>query len=79
LPLDEAHLKLGGDRPLLASSFHVGALAQSTIAAAALAAGKVGSARGGASPQVAVDMHAAEAECSGYFQVDEPWPTMAQM
>jgi crotonobetainyl-CoA:carnitine CoA-transferase CaiB-like acyl-CoA transferase len=70
LPRDQGNLQLSGDRPLLATSFHVGTLAQSTIAAAALAAGKLSVVRGGVAPQVAVDMHAAEAECTGYFQVD---------
>jgi crotonobetainyl-CoA:carnitine CoA-transferase CaiB-like acyl-CoA transferase len=70
LPWDQGNLQLSGDWPLLATSFHVGTLAQSTIAAAALAAGKLSVVRGGVAPQVEVDMHAAEAECTGYFQVD---------
>ena len=66
---------LTGSEPLLPTSFHVGVAALSTISAAALAASFVGSARGGAERAVAVDMHDAERECTGYFELDGAAPS----
>lgn len=67
-------LNLSGDTPLLASSFHVGVAAQSTIACAALAASEVYHYRTGEARVVSVDMHDAEAECTGLFTLDGKTP-----
>jgi hypothetical protein len=70
-----AHLT--GTDPVYPSSFAIGAAAQSTIAAAALAACELGHVRGVPRQQVAVDMAHAAAECSGWFSIDgrelDPW------
>lgn len=71
---DFSTCELTGNEPLLPSSFQVGALAQGTIAAAALAAGQLAMVRGGAMPAIAVDMHDAEYECTGYFELDKRAP-----
>jgi crotonobetainyl-CoA:carnitine CoA-transferase CaiB-like acyl-CoA transferase len=63
-------LSLSGEKPLLSSSFHVGVMAQSSIACAALAAAELGYRRNGRAQQVAVDMHDAEYECTGFFSID---------
>jgi crotonobetainyl-CoA:carnitine CoA-transferase CaiB-like acyl-CoA transferase len=76
---DEAlgFVHLTGQDPVLPSSFAVGAAAQSTIAAAALAACELGHARGAARQRVSVDMTHAALECTGWFAVDgvvpNPW------
>jgi crotonobetainyl-CoA:carnitine CoA-transferase CaiB-like acyl-CoA transferase len=62
--------QLTGADPVLPSSFAVGAAAQSTIAAAALAACELGHQRGVARQQVGVDMQHAALECTGWFSVD---------
>jgi crotonobetainyl-CoA:carnitine CoA-transferase CaiB-like acyl-CoA transferase len=62
--------QLTGADPVLPSSFAVGAAAQSTIAAAALAACELGHLRGVARQQVGVDMQHAALECTGWFSVD---------
>lgn len=71
------YLELSGADPVLPSSFAVGTAAQATIAAAALAACELGSARGQARQRVAVDIAHAAVECSGYFSVNgqyaDPW------
>jgi len=70
-------LALTGADPVLPSSFAVGAAAQSSIAAAALAACELGHARGAPRQQVSVDMLHAALECTGWFsldgQVPDPW------
>lgn len=63
-------VSLTGDAPLLASSFHVGTVAQSTIAGAALAANVIGEVRGSPLQGISVDMADAERECTGYFSLD---------
>lgn len=68
-------LQLTGEQPLLPTSFHVGVAAQSTIACAALAATELGRTRGGDAASVQVDMHAAERECTGLFELNGERPT----
>src|SRR5581483_332965 len=65
-----ARVSLSGEEPSLASSFAVGVAAQSTIAAAALAAAEIWQLRTGRAQQVGVDMRAAACECTGYFSID---------
>lgn len=67
-------LDLTGEKPLLASSFHVAVAAQSTIACAALASTAVGTQRGDRERRVSVDMSDAERECTGYFTLDDRVP-----
>ena len=71
------HADLTGADPVLPSSFAVGAAAQSTVAAAALAACELGHVRGQSRQNVSVDMQHAALECSGWFSLDgrvpEPW------
>lgn len=67
---------LTGQDPVHPSSFAVGTAAQSTIAAAALAACELGHARGTARQQVAVDMAHAAAECTGWFSLDGRVPEL---
>lgn len=73
--LDYANLT--GAEPVAPSSFRVGTAAQSSIAAAALAACELGHQRGAPRQHVAVDMAHAASECSGWFsldgQVPDPW------
>jgi crotonobetainyl-CoA:carnitine CoA-transferase CaiB-like acyl-CoA transferase len=68
---------LAGTDPVFPSSFAVGAAAQSTIAAAALAACELGHLRGAPRQEVVVDMTHAAVECTGWFSVDDvspdPW------
>jgi crotonobetainyl-CoA:carnitine CoA-transferase CaiB-like acyl-CoA transferase len=68
---------LTGDEPVFPTSFHVAAAAQSSIAAAALAACELGHARGTPRQRVAVDITHAAVECLGWFSIDgrvpEPW------
>ena len=68
------HLRLSGSAPLLASSFKVGEAARATIAAAALAANEVGKIRSLDPSFISVDMHDAERECTGHFQIDGVTP-----
>ncbi|HEX7865618.1 MAG TPA: CoA transferase [Variovorax sp.] len=72
-----AFARLTGADPVLPSSFAVGAAAQSTVAAAALAACELGHLRGAPRQQVGVDMLHAALECTGWFsldgQVPDPW------
>ncbi len=68
-------LALTGEGPLLPTSFHVGVAAQSTIGAAALAASFVSSTRGGPASAVHLDMHDAERECTGYFELNGAVPS----
>ena len=78
LPGEALHcVRLQGADPVCPSSFAVGAAAQSSIAAAALAACELGHARGTPRQDVAVDMQHAAVECSGWFSLDsrvpDPW------
>jgi len=82
LPRDAlAFAQLSGQDPVYPSSFAVAAAAQSTIAAAALAACEVGHARGTPRQRVSVDAAHASAECLGWFsiagRVPEPWDTFS--
>ena len=60
---------LSGADPVLPSSFALGAAAQTSIAAAALAAAALGRERNGALQRIAVDMRHAALECTGHFSV----------
>jgi crotonobetainyl-CoA:carnitine CoA-transferase CaiB-like acyl-CoA transferase len=71
-----AHVQLSGADPVLPSSFAVGAAAQSTIAAAALAACELGHVRGAPRQQVAVDMLHAALECTAWFSIDGRVPEL---
>jgi crotonobetainyl-CoA:carnitine CoA-transferase CaiB-like acyl-CoA transferase len=68
---------LTGQDPVFPCSFAVGTAAQSTIAAAALAACEFGYLRGVPRQGVAVDMTHAAADCLGWFSLDgrvpDPW------
>lgn len=68
--------ELAGSDPVFPSSFAVGTAAQSTIAAAALAACEVGHLRGQPRQQVAVDMAHAATECTGWFSIDGKVPEL---
>lgn len=79
-----SRVSLTGAEPVLPSSFAVGTLAQSTIAAAALAAAQVDTLRSGRQQTVSVDMHhaALEFRSERYFRVEgqlppEPWDKIA--
>ncbi len=61
-------------KPLLPSSFDVGAAAQASIGAAALAASCLYQHRCGQAQVVEVSRHAAELECTGYFRLDGKSP-----
>jgi crotonobetainyl-CoA:carnitine CoA-transferase CaiB-like acyl-CoA transferase len=63
-------LSLTGGEPVLPSSFAVGTAAQTTIAAAALAATELGHHRNGVPQQVQVDMLQAALECCCHFSID---------
>ena len=71
------HAVLTGSDPVFPSSFAVGTAAQTSIAAAALAACELGHLRGQTRQQVTVDMAPAAMECTGWFSLDgrvpEPW------
>ena len=67
---------LTGTDPVLPSSFAVGAAAQSTIAAAALAACELGHLRGTPRQRVSVDMLHAALECTGWFALDGRVPEL---
>ncbi|MEQ1596940.1 MAG: CoA transferase [Casimicrobium sp.] len=71
LPADAlAYAALTGADPVLPSSFPVGAAAQASLAAAALAACELGHARGQARQTVSLDMRHTAVECTGWFSVD---------
>ncbi|WP_250494456.1 CoA transferase [Caballeronia sp. GAWG1-1] len=75
LPDDALHLvDLPGHDPVFPSSFAVGEAAQSTIAAAALAASELAHARGVDRQRVSVDMTHAAVECTDWFTVDGAEP-----
>lgn len=63
-------LTLTGQDPVLPSSFAVGAAAQASIAAAALAATQVGLQRGMAAHTVSVGMQHAALECLTHYAID---------
>lgn len=67
---------LAGADPVFPSSFAIGAAAQSTIAAAALAACELGHLRGQPRQRVAVDMAHALTECTGWFSLDGKVPEL---
>ncbi len=63
-----------GHDPVFPSTFAVGTAAQSTIAAAALAACELAHARGVVRQKVEVDMLHAAVECTEWFTVDGKEP-----
>ena len=65
-----AFAQLTGADPVLPSSFAVGTAAQTTSAAAALAACELGHLRGVPRQQVAVDMLHAALDCTAWFSID---------
>lgn len=65
-----------GADPVLPSSFAVGTAAQTSIAAAALAACELGHVRGQPRQRVGVDMTHATLECEGGFSVDGQVPDL---
>lgn len=69
-------VQLAGADPALPSSFAVGAAAQSTLAAAALAACEFGHVRGQPRQRVDVDMTHAALECTGWFALDGRVPQL---
>lgn len=75
------YVDLQGIDPVLPSSFAVGTAAQTSIAAAALAACELGHARGQERQRVGVDMAHAALECEGWFsvngQVSDAWDTFS--
>ncbi|WP_420177354.1 CoA transferase [Kerstersia gyiorum] len=77
LPSDALErISLTGRDPVFPSSFAVGAAAQASIAAAALAACELGHARGVPRQNVAVDMTHAAVECTGWFSLDGTAPDL---
>ncbi|NYT23236.1 CoA transferase [Alcaligenaceae bacterium] len=68
---------LVGADPVFPSSFRVGLAAQTTVAAAALAACELGVTRGMERQGIGVDMAHAACECSGWYSLDgvysDPW------
>jgi crotonobetainyl-CoA:carnitine CoA-transferase CaiB-like acyl-CoA transferase len=77
LPQDAlACAQLSGGDPVFPSSFAIGVAAQSTIAAAALAACELGHVRGQPRQAVAVDALHAAAECTGWFAIDGTAPDL---
>ena len=77
LPADALrHAHLAGTDPVYPSSFAVATAAQSTIAAAALAACELGHARGQPRQDVGVDAAHAAAECLAWFSLDGRVPEL---
>ena len=70
------HAVLMGRDPVFRSSFAVGTAAQTSIAAAALAACELGHLRGQSPQQVTVDMASAAMECTGWFSLDGKVPAL---
>ena len=73
---EEALSRIGltGEEPVMPSSFAVGIAAQSSIAAAALAAAEIWRGRTGREQQVSVAMRDAALECLGWFSIDGRTP-----
>jgi crotonobetainyl-CoA:carnitine CoA-transferase CaiB-like acyl-CoA transferase len=69
-----ARIDLTGAEPALPSSFAIGSAAQSSIAAAALAATEIGRIRNQLAQRAAVDMRAAAIEGTGWFSIDGRTP-----
>lgn len=69
-------INLPGADPVLPSSFAVGMAAQSSMAAAALAAAELWYLRSGKRQRVSVDMRAAAQETRGYFTLDGIQPNI---
>jgi crotonobetainyl-CoA:carnitine CoA-transferase CaiB-like acyl-CoA transferase len=67
---------LTGADPVVPSSFAVGVAAQSSVAAAALAATQVGRHRNGLTQAISVDMREAALECFCRFTVDSKTPEL---
>ena len=70
------HAVLTGGDPVFPSSFAVGTAAQTSIAAAALAACELGHLRGQSRQKVTVDMAPASLECTGWFSLDGKVPEL---
>src|SRR5947209_7144977 len=72
-------VRLTGEEPQIPSSFRVAVVAQTTIAAAGLAAAEIWKLRSGVAQDVAVDMRHAVAECRSerYLRVDDKPPPPA--
>jgi crotonobetainyl-CoA:carnitine CoA-transferase CaiB-like acyl-CoA transferase len=68
--------KLTGSDPVFPSSFAVGTAAQTSIAAAALAACELGHLRGVPRQQVSVDMTHAALDCTAWFSIDGRVPDL---
>jgi crotonobetainyl-CoA:carnitine CoA-transferase CaiB-like acyl-CoA transferase len=75
-PAALTHAHLTGTDPVYPSSFAVATAAQTTIAAAALAACELGHVRGTPRQSVCVDAVHASAECLGWFSVDGRVPEL---
>lgn len=69
-----ARIELTGADPVLPSSFAVGAVAQVSTAAAALAATEIGRARNALTQGASVDMLASALECTAWFSIDGRTP-----
>lgn len=67
---------LTGHDPVLPSSFAVGTAAQTSLAAAALAAVQIGTLRNGLQQQVHVDMRHAALDCACRFEIDGHTPEL---
>ncbi len=70
------HAVLTGSDTVFPSSFAVGTAAQTSMAAAALAASELGHLRGQSRQQVTVDMAPAALECTGWFSLDGKVPLL---
>ena len=75
-PLALRHAVLTGQDPVMPSSCAVGTAAQTSIAAAALAACELGHLRGQSRQTVSVDMTHASLECTAWFSLDGKVPPM---
>ena len=75
-PAALTHAVLAGQDPVMPSSFAVGTVAQTTIAAAALAACELGHLRGQSRQTVSVDMTHAALECTAWFSLNGQVPPM---
>ena len=74
-PGDE-RLSLSGSEPALPSSFAIGTAAQSSMAAAALAASEYGRMAGGPATVVSSNMRHAALECCSHFAIDGVAPNL---